>query len=97
VIRKTILGLFNKNLRLKGKADLETLKTLKIEMGYAEEGHLVAFYFLVLVNILFVFFGLDWRYIVLFFILNIVFNMYLVLLQQFNKRRIDRVLEVGRR
>ena len=92
LIRHTFMGWFNKKLRLKSSADIATLKTLKTEMEYAEAGHLVAFYFLLLVNIGFIFFGLEWWYVISFFFLNIVFNMYLVFLQQYNKRRIDRVI-----
>jgi len=87
------MGWFNKKLRLKPSSDIDTLKTLKREMGYAESGHLVAFYFLLIVNIVFIYFGLEWWYVSTFFFVNVVFNMYLVFLQQYNKRRIDKVIQ----
>ncbi len=92
MIKNSFMGWFNKKLKLKPSAGIDKLKTLKKEMGYAESGHLIAFYFLLVVNIIFVFIGVEWSYIITFFFLNIVFNMYLVFLQQYNKRRIDRVI-----
>lgn len=92
LIRHTFMGWFNKKLRLKSSANIEDLKILKTEMGYAEAGHLVAFYFLLLVNIWLIFYGCEWWYVLTFFMVNLVFNMYLVLLQQYNKRRITRLL-----
>ncbi len=93
LIRHTFMGWFNKKLKLKPSSTSEDLRVLKQEMGCAEAGHLVAFYFLLLVNIWLIFYGCDWWYIISFFFTNIVFNMYLVLLQQYNKRRITRILE----
>ena len=92
LIRNSFMGWFNKKLRLKPSACSKDLETLKKEMTAAEAGHLVAFYFLLIVNFAFIFFGVKWWYILLFFYINVVFNMYLVFLQQYNKRRIDRVL-----
>lgn len=86
------MGWFNRDLKLKPSADIETVQILKRNMGYAEAGHLVAFFFLLIVNGAFIFYKLDWMYVIFFFFMNIVFNMYLVLLQQYNKRRIDKVL-----
>ena len=93
LIRHSFMGWFNKKLRLKPSASRDDLMILKSEMTSAEAGHLVAFYFLLIVNFTFILFGLEWWYIVLFFLINMVFNMYLVFLQQYNKRRIDKVLK----
>ena len=93
MVRNSFMGWFNKKLRLKPSSSLEDLQTLKTEMGYAEAGHLVAFYFLLIVNIYFVIIKLDWWYIILFFVINLIFNMYLVLLQQYNKRRIQKLID----
>ena len=93
LIRHTFMGWFNKKLKLKPSASNDDLMTLKNEMTSAEAGHLVAFYFLLIVNLAFILYDLEWWYIVLFFLINVVFNMYLVLLQQYNKRRIDRLIK----
>lgn len=93
LIKNTFMGWFNKKLKLKPTAKIEDLETLKREMRYAESGHLVAFYFLLIVNAVLIFFDFEWWYVISFFFTNIVFNMYLVLLQQYNKRRINRLLK----
>jgi len=92
LVKNTFMGWFNKKLKLSAAAGIEDLQVLKREMTASEAGHLVAFYFLLIVNIVLVFMGLEWWYIIVFFIMNVIFNMYLVLLQQYNKRRIERIL-----
>lgn len=92
LVKNTFMGWFNKNLNLKPSASKEDLKKLKQEMGFAEAGHTIAFYFLLLVNGWMLYYGVGWGYALLFLMLNIIFNLYLVFLQQYNKRRIDRVL-----
>ena len=93
LIRHSFMGIFNQKLKYKGKLNQERLSKLKHEMTLSEVGHLIAFYFLLLISILFIYLKVDWRYILVFFILNIIFNFYLVLLQQYNKRRIDKLLK----
>ena len=93
LIRHSFMGWFNKKLRLKSSASLDDLKRLKQEMGYAEAGHLVAFYVLLAVNLIFIYLGLEWWYILIFLILNVIFNLYLVLLQQYNKRRVQKLIK----
>ncbi len=93
LIRHSFMGVFNQKLKYKGKLNQEKLAQLKHEMTLAEVGHLIAFYFSLLIHGLFIYLKMDWRYIVVFFILNIIFNFYLVLLQQYNKRRIDKLLK----
>lgn len=93
MIKNSFMGMFSRHLTIKKSGGAEELQTLKTNMGYSEVGHLIAFYFLLLVNITFVFMGLEWWYILLFFLINIVFNLYLVFLQQYNKRRIDRIIK----
>ena len=92
LVKNTFMGWFNKKLRLKASADKNDLTQLKQEMRNAEAGHLIAFYFLFGVNGYMAYLGLEWWYIVLFFLINVVFNLYLVFLQQYNKRRIDRLI-----
>ena len=93
LIRHSFMGLFNQKLKYKGKLNREKLLQLKQEMTFSELGHLLAFLFLIVLNLLFIYWKLDWRYIISFFILNIIFNFYLVLLQQYNKRRIGKLLK----
>ncbi|MEM9544326.1 MAG: hypothetical protein AAGA77_00060 [Bacteroidota bacterium] len=92
LIKNSFMGWFSKNMKLKASAGIEELNILKNHMTGSEAGHLVAFYFLLIVNIIFIFLGLKWWYIALFLLINIVFNLYLVFLQQYNKRRISKLL-----
>lgn len=93
LIKHSFMGKFNPKLIYKGKAKVDVLEQLKSDMTYAEVNHLMGFFLLLLFSI----FLLVWQYelwYVLFLIgVNVVFNLYLVFLQQYNKRRIDRILE----
>ncbi len=97
LIRHSFMGMFNPKLKYTGNANREKLEELRAEMTFAEVNHLMAFIVLLVLNIVFVFWGVVWWYILAFFLLNLVFNFYLVLLQQFNKRRIDRILQSKRK
>jgi hypothetical protein len=94
LIRHTFMGKFNKKLHVKGKANAETLQQLKRDMTYSEIGHLMAFGLLLIFNIAGLFWGLALWYLLLFFFINLVFNLYLVFLQQYNKRRISKILNL---
>lgn len=91
LIRHSFMGIFNQKLKYKGKLNQEKLSKLHQEMTFAEVGHLLAFIFLLFINGLLIYFKLELWYIILFFFLNIIFNFYLVLLQQYNKRRINKL------
>ena len=93
LVKNTFMRIFNKNVYLKEKRDKESIETLLIEMTNAEVGHLIGFVSLLFLNIYMFFIGINLFYGVVFGMLNIVFNLYLVFLQQFNKRRIIKILE----
>lgn len=90
LLTKTILTKFNPKLRLKKKTS-GGLIFMKQEMTNAEISHLIAF---LLVNII----GLViWVFVNSLFgittiLLNILMNLYPSLLQQQNKRRINKIL-----
>ena len=94
MVKNTFMGWFNKKIKLKSSAGREELLKVKQEMRNSEAGHLIAFYFLLIINVVLIYKGLNWWYIVLFLIINIILNLYLVYLQQYNKRRIDKVLKL---
>lgn len=85
--------MFNKKLTLGAKADKETLQKLVKEMTYAEVGHLIAFVALLILNVTLPLLGYSLTYVLILFLTNIVFNLYLVFLQQYNKRRIISLLK----
>ena len=94
IIIATSLRYFNQNLYLKGRPKKEDLLKIKQVMHDAEIGHLIGFYVLLLLCLIYIFLGKDWRLILGIFIMNIILNLYLVFLQQYNKRRVNRLLKI---
>lgn len=94
LIRNSFMGKFNKKLRFSDGLNQEKMVQLKIDMTFAENNHLIAFILLQIFVVLLAFKGIDMRQIIAYTILNIIFNLYLVFLQQFNKRRIDKILKM---
>ena len=95
LIRHSFMGLFNPKLKFKGKLNHEKLVQLKEDMTFAENSHLVGFVILQSLIILMAFWGIEIWEVVTYTIINIVFNLYLVFLQQYNKRRIDKILSLN--
>ena len=62
-------------------------------MNDAEIGHLIGFYVLLLLCLVYIFLGKNWKLILFIFVMNIILNLYLVFLQQYNKRRVNRFLK----
>ena len=92
LVKNSFMRFFNQNVYLKGKRDKATLEKLIDEMTQAEVGHLIGFLFVLIVNIYMLISGADILFVVGIFLANIVFNLYLVFIQQYNKRRIKRLL-----
>ncbi len=91
IILHSFWGKFNPLLTVKEK-NRETLIQLRKEMTYAEISHLICFtLILILLPILYI---LKYRtgLIIPLFICNIIFHLYPPLLQQYNKRRLDKVI-----
>lgn len=91
-VKNTPLRIFNPKLAIKGRPDREGLVLLRAEMTAAEVGHLVGFVaILPFVAVKFMrdepAFGLT------IFLADVLMNLSPALLQQWNKRRLDRVLE----
>ncbi|MEM7104884.1 MAG: hypothetical protein AAF502_17240 [Bacteroidota bacterium] len=94
IIRKTVLGAFNPSLKYKGRRHTEKLEKLKMNMTLAENSHLIAFILLQIFIFVLACIGVESWQLIVYTISNIIFNLYLVFLQQFNKRRIDRLLKL---
>ncbi len=92
LIRHSFMGGFNQKLKYQGKGQRAKLEQLKNDMTYAEVNHLIAFVLLLVASLFFPLWGASWWYVLALVPINIVFNLYLVFLQQYNKRRIDRIL-----
>ena len=61
-------------------------------MTGAELGHLVGFILLIPVNIYYILVGKSLALIISMFILNVLFNGYTALTQQYNKRRLEKLI-----
>ena len=94
VIRKSFLGKFNQKLKFKGGLNEEKLIQLKSNMTFAENNHLIGFILLQVLLVFLAYYRIELWQIISYSLLNIIFNLYLVFLQQFNKRRIDRILKM---
>lgn len=94
LIRNSFMGKFNPKLKYKGRLNKERLIQLKKDMTFAENNHLIAFILLQILIVFLAFKNIEMWQIVSYTILNLIFNLYLVFLQQFNKRRIDKILKI---
>jgi len=93
IVKHTFFKYFSQSLKLKNNADLAELNKLRTEMTYSEISHFVGFGFV----LIFVFIKLiEGQYLFAFVLLifNVLMNLYPSLLQQQNKRRIDRLLKI---
>jgi hypothetical protein len=70
----------------------ETLLKLRTEMTNAEISHLICFVLAMVLMIVFYITKFKVGIIIPLFICNILFHLYPALLQQYNKRRLDRVI-----
>lgn len=95
MVKNTFFKFFNPKLKLKNKIEMTDLSNLRKEMTSAEIGHLVGFGFVTIFAIIKLING-DFLFALIFMIVNILMNLYPSLLQQENKRRIDRFMQIGR-
>ncbi len=96
IVRNTFFKFFNPKLKLKYKVDISDLEALRMEMTSAEISHLIGFLFVVIfiVNKLVHF---EFLFALILTIINILMNLYPSLLQQENKRRIDKTIKFFRK
>lgn len=92
IVRKSFFKYFNQNLIIKRKFNFSRLRELRNEMTSSEISHLVGFG-LVLIIILILITMKKFEFVTILLILNILMNFYPSLLQQVNKRRIDKILK----
>lgn len=91
IVKNTFFKYFNPKLTLKGKAELNQLRELRKEMTFSEISHLMAFFAVSVVALLKLAKG-EFIFAVVIMAVNILMNLYPSLLQQENKRRIDKFL-----
>lgn len=93
LVSKTIWKKANPQIKSKAKPKLNDLIVLRHEMTKAEISHLIAFV-LVIIFSFFIWKRFNAKFMIILIMLNILFNLYPALLQQFNKKRIDKLIEL---
>ena len=90
IIKNSFFKFFNQKIKLKNKKT--KLTEIRKEMTIAEIGHLIGFIFVTLVAI---YKGVSENFLfaLIIMIINILMNLYPSLLQQENKRRIDKLIK----
>ena len=89
IVKNTPFKFFNPKLNLKAKAGMTELDNLRKEMTFAEVSHLIAFIAVSVFPIIKIA-NAEFLPALAMMIPNILLNLYPSLLQQQNKRRIDR-------
>lgn len=91
IVKNTFFKFFNPRLQLKKSSKSADLKTIRDEMTAAETGHLVGFIFVSFFAIA-KFLKSEYLFGFIIMAVNIIMNLYPSLLQQKNKRRVDKIL-----
>lgn len=91
IVKNTFFRYLNLKLKMKNKIEIAELIELRKEMTYSEVSHLIGF---IVVTIIAIYEFLCCQYVFAFIMmfLNILLNLYPSLLQQMNKRRIDKLI-----
>lgn len=93
VIKNTFFKYFNQKIKLKGKIQINQLLLVRKEMTIAEIGHLVGFACVAIFALVMLVKG-KYLLALIMMLVNVVMNLHPSLLQQENKRRIDRLIKI---
>ncbi len=91
LVKNTFLGIFNQKIKISSKGSVSDLYALRIEMTRAEIGHLFGFVVLFVFAVLKIV-NQEYLFASIILVVNCFMNLYPALLQQQNKRRIDKLL-----
>jgi hypothetical protein len=92
IVKNTFFKYLNQKLKLKSRIDISELNELRKEMVYAEVNHLIGFGFATIFTLVKIMKG-YYLFGLAIMIVNILLNLYPSLLQQENKRRIDKFIQ----
>jgi hypothetical protein len=92
LILNSPLRIFNTALKIEGRPSKTDLIKLREVMTAAELSHLIGFVFILPIVFYYILIGKSALLIISMTILNILFNVYTALTQQYNKRRLDKLL-----
>lgn len=90
VVKNTFFKFFNPKLKFDRSVNLTELKIIRNEMTKSEIEHLIAFVFASFFAVV-KFYNHNYLFCLIIMIVNILMNLYPSLLQQQNKRRIDKL------
>lgn len=90
IVKNTFFKFFNQKIKLENKKT--ELSDIRREMTIAEIGHLIGFVFVIFVAI-YKYMTHNFLFAFIIMIVNILMNLYPSLLQQENKRRIDKLIK----
>lgn len=92
VVKNTVFKFFNQSLKVEKRGGLPELEALRKEMTTAEVGHLIGFGFVLVFAAEKAATG-EYLFALTIMGMNALLNLYPSLLQQQNKRRLDRLIE----
>ena len=93
IVKNTPFKYFNQTIKIKGKIEKTGLIKLREDMTSSEISHLIGFAFVLIVALVIFFKTKFFLGMVIILTVNILMNLYPSLLQQQNKRRIDKLLK----
>ncbi|QYS86244.1 hypothetical protein JJC03_15070 [Flavobacterium oreochromis] len=91
IVKNTFFKYLNPNLKINGKVNISDFKNIREQMTKAEIDHLFAFLF-VMIFVIIKIYNEEYILALIILILNILMNLCPTLLQQRNKRRIDKFI-----
>jgi len=92
IVKNSFFKVFSQNLKLKNKEGITELNQLRQEMTYSEISHLIGFGVVAIYSLV-IFISGECLFELIMMIVNVFMNLYPSLLQQENKKRIDRLIE----
>ena len=92
IVKNKPFKYFNQKLKLKTKIGITELNILRKEMTFSEISHLIGFGFVTIFTIIKLA-NADYLFALIIMIVNTLMNLYPSLLQQENKRRIERLIK----
>lgn len=91
IVKNTFFKFFNQKLKVNKKINISDLTTLRMEMTRSEIDHLFAFLFVMIFVVLKIV-NHEYLFALIILAVNCIMNLYPSLLQQQNKRRIDKLI-----
>lgn len=92
IVKNTFFRFFNPKLKIKGRIETAQMLELRKEMTFSEISHFAGFGF-VTVFALVKFINAEFLFGLIMMLVNVLMNLYPSLLQQENKRRIDKFVD----